>query len=88
MGLYGYADRRLRQQYWALIRRLVSEAHLPWILLGDFNKLLSPLEKRGTHPHHQHLCNRFKGVLQECSLLDLEFHKHPYTWEEGRGTPN
>lgn len=36
-GYYGYPDRSIRRESWALIRRLAGLSRLPWCIIGDFN---------------------------------------------------
>lgn len=50
-GFYGYPERSKRRHSWDLLRDLRGRSTLPWVILGDFNYLISPLEKRGGVRH-------------------------------------
>ncbi|PPS20225.1 hypothetical protein GOBAR_AA00351 [Gossypium barbadense] len=47
MGFYGNPDGRLRGTSWELLRQLGSDPSSPWVVLGDFNKIINSYEKRG-----------------------------------------
>ena len=53
---------------------------IPWLYVGDFNKLLKSLEKlRGLlRPYGQ--MERFREAFDECGLLDLGFVSNKFNW--------
>lgn len=60
-------DNKLGTFLWSLKHR----SDLPWMVVGDFNDLASPEEKRGIHPHPTQLMNGFNAALDDCGLFDL-----------------
>uniref|UniRef100_A0A803Q4P0 Reverse transcriptase zinc-binding domain-containing protein n=1 Tax=Cannabis sativa TaxID=3483 RepID=A0A803Q4P0_CANSA len=49
-----------------------DESQLPWCLMGDFNNVVSQIDKRGGRPYPKWLVEGFRQVIQECDLVDLE----------------
>jgi hypothetical protein len=44
---------------------------IPWIYVGDFNKILDPLEKYGGHGRHGVIWNLSKILWNTMSFLSL-----------------
>lgn len=87
-GFYGVPERSRRRDSWNLLKRLSSLNHLPWVVMGDFNDILNPEEKRGGHPQPRRLIDGFREAAEVSGLKDLGFDGYQYTWERSRGTPN
>ena len=45
-GVYGEPIRGQRWQFWELLRRLQMVNSLPWLVSGDFNEIVSLIEKK------------------------------------------
>ncbi|CAL1410372.1 unnamed protein product [Linum trigynum] len=52
----------------------------PWLLVGDFNSILSPSEKLGGAPFDAARIRDFQEVVQDTGLIDLGFEGPAYTW--------
>ncbi|XP_074336668.1 uncharacterized protein LOC141673834 [Apium graveolens] len=83
---YGMPERTRRKQSWELIYKLSTVSTLPWCIMGDFNDLLYPTDKEGTHPHPNYLMNGFRNALEMSSLSEIDLSGGRFTWEKGRGT--
>ncbi|KAJ8765399.1 hypothetical protein K2173_012096 [Erythroxylum novogranatense] len=83
-GFYGYPERHSRHLGWNLIRRLHTQSTLPWCVIGDFNDIMFPYEKHGTHSHPRALMEGFRQTLSSCSLYDLGADGSLFTWENRR----
>ena len=46
-GIYAPAQQRDKDVFWNQLYRLNEVMNLPWYLIGDFNELAAPTEKRG-----------------------------------------
>ena len=57
---------------------------LPWLIMGDFNELLSRHDKLGGNPLNPRRVQLFKECLDSCSMVDLGFHGPNYTWVNKR----
>lgn len=64
---------------------IVAKLHrLPWVMLGDFNEVLSSNEKfRGNLVCIRQVL-RFKECLDDCGMMDLGFCGPRYTWSNLR----
>lgn len=67
---------------------LAGKSSLPWCCIGDFNDLLSLIEKRCRVTHPNWLISRFKEAVANCGLVDLGLGGYQFTWERGRRTDN
>lgn len=47
IGFYGHPDPSKRPEAWSLLRYIARMDPSPWICLGDFNEILSLVEKFG-----------------------------------------
>ena len=45
--VYGYPRREIRREVWEEIQSLDKRDSVPWLLIGDFNTVLSSEEKKG-----------------------------------------
>lgn len=87
-GFYGHPERHRRKDSWNLLEDLSPQSNQPWLLMGDFNDIRHPEEKRGRVPHPRWLMEGFNRVIEKCGLRDLDIEGYKFTWERGRGTPN
>ena len=83
-GFYGNPETALRHRSWALLRRLQTMSVRPWLLLGDFNKIVALDEKHGREDKCLRQMAGFRDVLTDCSLLDLGFIGPEFTWSNRR----
>ncbi|XP_030939909.1 uncharacterized protein LOC115964800 [Quercus lobata] len=81
-GFYGAPETQLRMESWDLLRDLNNRFSVPWLVGGDFNKLLKSQEKLGgwLRPYGQML--KFREALDECGLFDLGFVGCKFTWHK------
>lgn len=71
-----------------MIRFLSSMSLLPWCILGDFNDMLLPDDKKGRLDHPPRLINGFRDTIGECNLIDLPLIGYPYTQAKSRDSEN
>ena len=65
--------------------KMVSQLHnLPWLMLGDFNEVVSGEDKFGGNCVNLNRALEFKECLDECNILDLGFAGSKYTWTNCR----
>ena len=81
-----YARPRLeeRKLLWNNLSVVASLHNLPWLMLGDFNELLSRHDKLGGNPLNPRRVQLFKECLDSYSMVDLGFHGPKYTWVNKR----
>ncbi|KAF5468190.1 hypothetical protein F2P56_012365 [Juglans regia] len=84
-GIYGHSVTASRHETWGLLHHLCRLTSCPWLLMGDFNEILEPNEKRGGNRRSEGLMEHFRAALIDCNLQDLGFSRGPYfTWCNGR----
>lgn len=62
-----------------MIRSLYSGGDLPWLVFGDFNKILYHNEKRGGWLQLKEKLDDFPGALMDCKLMNLGYVGTPFT---------
>ncbi|XP_047978592.1 uncharacterized protein LOC125220464 [Salvia hispanica] len=87
-GFYGFLEASRRRDSWNLIRRIKDMSMLPWVCLGNFNDLLSPIEKRGRREIYLSNCEGFRQARDYGELIGIESRGYSFAWERGRDTDN
>lgn len=83
-GFYGWPEASQRGKSWALLNYLKYFVDGPWVCVGDFNAILSSVEKLSRTPPQQRLMDDFREALESANLMDLGFKGYPYTWNNRR----
>ncbi|XP_021766134.1 uncharacterized protein LOC110730620 [Chenopodium quinoa] len=83
VGMYGWADKALKENTWTLMKDLYLDSPVPVVFKGDFNQILSSDEKSGGAPREQKEIDALRSVLDDCSLKDLGHIGEWETWERG-----
>lgn len=78
-GVYGNPDSTQRFHGWNLIWWLSHVSALPWLCLGDFNKILNQTEKVGGVPRAKSLIQDFENAIVDANLHDLGLSGSKYT---------
>lgn len=83
--IYARNSREERIELWDKIKELTQSSTLkdsPWILLGDFNQVLSSSEVFSLSPYYlcQQGMHEFSDCLEESGLFDLAFRGCHFTW--------
>ncbi|XP_024200296.1 uncharacterized protein LOC112203585 [Rosa chinensis] len=80
-GVYGVAARTERRRTWDLIETLAAEGcNLPWLMVGDFNEILSNEDKSGGVPRAATPMLKFRQTMASCGLIDMGFVGCRFTW--------
>ena len=77
-----YASLRFveRKLLWGNLSNVALLHNLPWVMLGDFDELLSNVDKSGGNPVNMSRALLFKDCLDSYGMIDLGFHGARYTW--------
>ncbi|XP_030930737.1 uncharacterized protein LOC115956530 [Quercus lobata] len=77
-----YASPRHRERciLWNNLNTIANSHNLPWIVVGDFNEMLSNDGKLGGRPISLYRANLFKECLDSCNMADLGFNGPRFTW--------
>jgi hypothetical protein len=74
----------LRRGFWQDLSRVGKRFGGPWMLIGDFNAILSSAEKKGGRLFGSSSHSLFGNFVQENGLVDLGFSGNPFTWNNKR----
>jgi hypothetical protein len=84
--VYAKCKYRDREPLWTYLRE--THASLPpdmaWGVVGDFNCLLDPSEKKGGRPYAQMKYKPFQDCVEDCELMDSPYTGPDYTWNNCR----
>ncbi|XP_062089465.1 uncharacterized protein LOC133795999 [Humulus lupulus] len=64
-GFYGHPAVSNRHMTWELLQHLRIVAHGPWLVMGDFNEVLSQADKNGGGLRNEHQIEAFRNTLEE-----------------------
>ena len=82
-GMYGDLKWSDKYKTWRRMRALKAQHNLPWLIMGDFNEILSNNENVGGNPRPHQYMQAFQDVLNEFVLIDLGFTGDMFTWYKG-----
>ncbi|XP_016195052.1 uncharacterized protein LOC107636029 [Arachis ipaensis] len=69
-----------RRELWNDIKIIKNGIRGPWLVVGDFNEIADPSEKKGGGRTDVGACKRFKRWIEECMLIDLGSVGPKFTW--------
>ncbi|CAJ2669285.1 unnamed protein product [Trifolium pratense] len=69
-----------RSETWHHIRQLASNITEPWLVMGDFNEIASPDEKKGGVQADIGKCLQFNRWINECNLMEVTTAGTKFTW--------
>ncbi|KAH1055846.1 hypothetical protein J1N35_033911 [Gossypium stocksii] len=75
--VYGSPDKLKRKT----LRNDLSHS-LPWLVIGDFNTIVSSTDKKGGNIKGRR-CQFFGEFMEKAQLHDLGFQGSPFTWHRG-----
>ncbi|XP_062088399.1 uncharacterized protein LOC133794966 [Humulus lupulus] len=80
-GFYGHPAVSNRHMTWELLQHLRIIAHGPWLVMGDFNEVLSQADKNGGGLRNEHQIEAFRNTLEVCKLQPLDYRGNQFTWQ-------
>lgn len=83
-GVYGYLEGNMKIKTSELLRSLYRDNQEPWLCFGDFNLMLSVMEKQGRNPPNQHHVEACREALACCELMEIENVGTQFTWVNGQ----
>ncbi|XP_062008504.1 uncharacterized protein LOC133725310 [Rosa rugosa] len=84
-AVYAKTTIRGRRQLWHDLNIIhSSQAHNPWLVLGDFNCVLGAHEKRGGNIPSATACREFQQMCTACELLNIDTKGLFFTWSNRR----
>ncbi|MCH91665.1 RNA-directed DNA polymerase (Reverse transcriptase), partial [Trifolium medium] len=69
-----------RSDTWHQIQNLATTIIDPWLVMGDFNEITCPVEKKGGVPTDIRKCLQFNRWINDCSLMEVTTVGTKFTW--------
>lgn len=84
--MYGHPTPSFRNEIWERIERIgTTRRNQPWLIMGDFNELLSNAEKKGGRQRPEASFQDFRRMVRMCEFSDLQFTGDCFSWAGQRG---
>ena len=80
--VYAPNDGLLKKELWDYLVIFKDNVSRPWCLAGDFNKTLSPSDRKGGF-RISSSTTRFKNCIDCCELVELPLNGKKFTWSKG-----
>ena len=80
LGTYCPAQNVEKDPFWSFLTNYVSGLQFPWLLLGDFNEMLSPQDKMGGSPLKSTQLKRLPLFLSTSRAMDIPCLQQAYSW--------
>ncbi|XP_026417183.1 uncharacterized protein LOC113312664 [Papaver somniferum] len=78
-GVHAHVKKSQRKFLWSEME-IISQIQKPWVVLGDFNAIISPEEKFGGKAPNIISMMDFFHCLNECNLIQAPSTGQQYTW--------
>ncbi|CAJ2658994.1 unnamed protein product [Trifolium pratense] len=78
--IYASPRENERHDTWQLLRHLATSINKPWLVMGDFNEIAYPDEKKGGAPVDVKKCQIFNSWINDCNLLEVTTARTRFTW--------
>ncbi|KAI9128717.1 hypothetical protein K1719_000200 [Acacia pycnantha] len=82
-AIYGNPQQQYRKFLWQDLDLLADNISSPWLLVGDFNAILSSDDRRGGAIHKERGCNFFNEFIHSNGLMDMGSKGPKFTWCRG-----
>ncbi|KAK6803540.1 hypothetical protein RDI58_001324 [Solanum bulbocastanum] len=82
-AVYGLHTIATRLPLWTAIKQLNNNINEPWLIMGDFNSILTQRDRPGGSPVQDIEIRDFRECLLDCNLAELQIEGREYTWTNG-----
>ncbi|KAF4368009.1 hypothetical protein F8388_002620 [Cannabis sativa] len=79
-GFYGEPNVSKRRLTWDMLEHLRIVYEGPWLVIGDFNEILSQNDKNKSGYRNETQIEEFRSTLELCALHPLHYKGERYTW--------
>ncbi|XP_060190791.1 uncharacterized protein LOC132620097 [Lycium barbarum] len=79
-AIYGYNSLEQRKMLWQNLIRIGHGVTKPWLMWGDFNAILSPLDRLMGNPVTAAETQDFSDCIQDLHMNELTWKGEFYTW--------
>ncbi|XP_074310444.1 uncharacterized protein LOC141646456 [Silene latifolia] len=77
--IYAFNDLMERTILWKFLKDTASTCNLPWLWVGDFNTVLSPIERLGGNTTDAEM-EHFQECVSLCEMEDIKATGALFTW--------
>lgn len=84
--VYGDPVVEYREYVWEILTRMSLQRTGPWLLLGDFNEIISNSEKKGGRRRTDASFIPFRTILANCGMIDFPYKGNPLSWVGNRAS--
>lgn len=81
--VYASTDSREQHLMWSLISNFMASPTIPWVILGDFNSIISNEKSSGIDRNVWEMRN-FNNFIRNNWLIDIGYVGYPFTWNNKR----
>jgi len=81
-GVYAPAQLTDKDEFWSTLMQMNNVVDLPWCIIGDFNELANPSEKKGGKRHSQAKYVRLNHFLDRINAISVPYNGYPSTWKK------
>ncbi|KAJ8773128.1 hypothetical protein K2173_028305 [Erythroxylum novogranatense] len=82
-AVYAHPSLTIRNRVWPLLQLINDNIQAPWLIMGDFNSLLSSSERRGGSVNRSGICKPFLEWFTNSNLIDIGYKGPDFTWKRG-----
>ncbi|KAJ4848266.1 hypothetical protein Tsubulata_040016 [Turnera subulata] len=82
-AVYGSPQEKWRRYLWRNLEALALVTTGPWLILGDFNAVLTGSERLNKQGRDGVANSQFLHCVNEAKLINLGFSGPKYTWKRG-----
>jgi len=84
--VYGHPIQSERHHLWQQLEQISDNRNAEWLLIGDFNEILSNDEKIGGPLREEWTSRNFRNMISYCDLEDMRSRGDRFTWVGERHT--
>lgn len=78
--VYDPTNLSVRPQFWDYLNDIDKAYTGPWMMIGDFNVIISCANNRGGRRFPTASRGGFQGVVDNNALIDIGFRGNSFTW--------
>uniref|UniRef100_A0A803PQM8 Reverse transcriptase zinc-binding domain-containing protein n=1 Tax=Cannabis sativa TaxID=3483 RepID=A0A803PQM8_CANSA len=88
-AFYGAPEAQNKAASWLCLQRFADVSpSVPWLIIGDFNEILSNNDKLGGCLRNDRQMEAFRKTLDHCKLHETSFEGNHFTWIKNRSGVN
>lgn len=86
--IYAPPNEKDKDDFWFRLTSTINNQSLPCIVMGDFNEILTRVEKLGGNCNNLNRFKRINNLIQNCNLIDIESRGNQFTWRKKKDGDN